>query len=74
MLKGMLSTENPARYQLSAPGTLVKPRLAAGLHLGVATAHHLSKLHRALEEVVDAQSRVRCLGAKRLEKQYNLET
>ena len=58
MLKGMLSTENPARYQLSAPGTLVKPGLAAGLHLRVAAAHHHSKLHRTLEEVVDAQSRI----------------
>ena len=67
----MLSTERPARYHENLPGSasgaLVKPRLAAGLHSGVATAHHGSQLHRAREEVVDAQARVGGLRAKGLE-------
>ena len=65
--KGMLSTEKPAHTLFSAPGALVEPRLAAALHLWVPPTHHRSKLHRALEEVVDAQPRVCGLGAKGLE-------
>ena len=51
----------------SAPGALVKSRLAAGLDPGIASAHHLAQLHGALEEVVHAQAGVSRLRAERLE-------
>ena len=54
-------------YQFSAPGALVKPRLAASLHFRVGTTHHGSQLHRALEEVVNAKPWVCGFWAKGLE-------
>ena len=51
----------------SAPGALVKSRLAALLDPGIASAHHLAQLHGALEEVVYAQAGVGRLRAERLE-------
>ena len=51
----------------SAPGALVKSRLAALLDPGIASAHHLAQLHGALEEVVHAQAGVSRLRAERLE-------